>query len=278
MSALVEAAHEATVGQHGFTVVSNEQAAEGMFHLVMRSDVAALLEPGQFMNFQVPGNAAQVLRVPLSFARADAAAGLVDVCYAVVGDGTRRLSQMLPGDESTVVGPCGHGWRLPADEGRCLLVAGGIGLPPVFAAAEMLAQAGIGFDVVVGARTAGLLLDGLVDQLRGMTPGQGCDCERRVMITTDDGSRGLKCFTTDAMWALLKDRTYACVYTCGPNVMMRGVARLAAEHGIACQASLERMMGCGFGACSCCNVALVGGGYALCCTDGPVFDASEVAW
>jgi dihydroorotate dehydrogenase electron transfer subunit len=60
--------------------------------------------------------------------------------------------------------------------------------------------------------------------------------------------------------------------------MMRGVAALCAREGIACQVSMERMMGCGFGACSCCNVPLVAGGYALCCQDGPVFDATEVAW
>ena len=60
--------------------------------------------------------------------------------------------------------------------------------------------------------------------------------------------------------------------------MMAGVARLAHEAGVACQVSMERMMGCGFGACACCNVALSKGGYALCCQDGPVFDAEEVAW
>ena len=111
-----------------------------------------------------------------------------------------------------------------------------------------------------------------------MTAGEVCDCERRVVVCTDDGTLGLNGFTTDGMKELIETRAYAQVYTCGPNVMMAGVAKLAAEHGCDCQVSLERMMGCGFGACSCCNVTLVGGGYALCCQDGPVFDAKEVAW
>ena len=77
---------------------------------------------------------------------------------------------------------------------------------------------------------------------------------------------------------LLAQRDYDLVVTCGPSVMMAGVARLAEGAHVACQASLERMMTCGFGACSTCNVAMRAGGYKSCCMDGPVFDAEEVAW
>ena len=97
-----------------------------------------------------------------------------------------------------------------------------------------------------------------------------------VAITTDDGTAGLEGLTTDAMAQLLTARAYAQVYTCGPAPMMAGVARLAAARGIACQVSCEQLMGCGFGACACCNVRATRGGYQSCCTDGPVFDAGEV--
>ena len=261
-----------------FEVVSNEPVAQDIWRLVLQSGVAAQIAPGQFMNLQVPGDGSHILRIPLSFASAHGPSGTVEIIYAVVGDGTRRLSQMAAGSTSTLVGPCGHGWRLPAQEGRSLLVAGGVGLPPIVAAARMLAAQSLGFDVVVGAQTASRHVESQIDLLRGMTACDLCDCGRRVLVTTDDGSLGIQGFTTDAMAQLLAERGYAQVYTCGPNVMMAGVARLAADAGIACQASLERMMGCGFGACSCCNVPLVRGGYALCCQDGPVFDAQEVAW
>lgn len=266
------------VSQHEFTVVSNESVAEGIWRMLISCDVARSIKPGQFMNLQVPGDGSHILRVPLSFAHADADKLLVELVYAVVGEGTKRLSQMCEGETSTLVGPCGKGWSLPATAGRALLVAGGVGLPPIVAAARMLAETCVGFDVVVGARTAAAHVEDLLDLLRGLPPEQGCDCSRRVIVTTDDGTLGLHGFTTDALPELLAERGYAQVYTCGPNPMMAGVARIAAEQGIACQASLERMMGCGFGACSCCNVALVSGGYALCCQDGPVFDATEVAW
>ena len=138
--------------------------------MVFRSEVAALLAPGEFVEISVPCDASQVLRVPLSFSRADAAAGTVRIEYAVVGDGTHRLSLMRPGDASTLVGPCGHGWRLPGGEGRSLLVAGGIGLPPVLAAAEMLAaQKGLGYMIQTNRMLAnadnilvGMLLIGVI--------------------------------------------------------------------------------------------------------------------
>ena len=130
-----------TVTQHDFEVVGNEEVAQAVWRLHLRSEVATAIKPGQFMNLQVPGDAAHILRVPLSFAQAGAASGTVELVYAVVGEGTERLSRMRPGDHSTLVGPCGHGWRLPEAEGRALLVAGGVGLPPVAAAARMLAEA-----------------------------------------------------------------------------------------------------------------------------------------
>ncbi len=266
------------VTQYDFTVMRNEPVAQGIWRLVITSEVARTIEPGQFMNLRVPGDGAHILRIPLSFKRADAKAETVELLYAVVGEGTERLAKMRAGDTSTLVGPCGRGWWLPKAEGRALLVAGGIGLPPIFAAARQLAEAGVGFDVVVGNHTAERHLMQEIDELRSLSAGEVCDCERRVVVCTDDGTLGLDGFTTDGMASLLAERSYAQVYTCGPTVMMAGISKLAREHGIACQASMERMMGCGFGACSCCNVALVAGGYALCCQDGPVFDAEEVAW
>jgi dihydroorotate dehydrogenase electron transfer subunit len=264
--------------EHRFEVLSNDKVAQDVWRMRCHTEVAAQIEPGQFVNIAVPGNDAHVLRVPLSFSAADAVARTLELVYAVVGEGTTRLSAMRPGQSSTLVGPCGNGWRLPKREGRALLVAGGVGLPPVFACARMLAASGVGFDAIVGAQTSDKHVDFLLDELRAFLPHEGCDCARKVIVTTDDGTRGIRGFTTAAMQDLLAEHAYATVYTCGPQPMMAGVARLARTVGADCQASLERMMGCGFGACSCCNVELVGGGYALCCTDGPVFDAEEVAW
>lgn len=265
-------------GHATFEVLSNEQVAEGIWRMVCRTPVAAEIKPGQFVNLRVPGDESHILRIPLSFSLADATNETLELVYATVGEGTLRLARMRPHDSSNLVGPCGNGWELPYTPGRALLVAGGVGLPPIVACARMLAEANVGFDVIVGAQTASKHVNTLLDCLRGLTLENDCDCARKVIVTTDDGTLGIRGFTTTAMEDLIAENTYSCVYTCGPNVMMAGVAKLAKSRKMACQVSLERMMGCGFGACSCCNVALVRGGYALCCKDGPVFNAEEVAW
>ena len=255
---------------HDFTVVSNEPAADGLMRVVFSApELAAALRPGQFVNIRVPGDASQILRVPLSFSHADAAAGTVEIVYAVVGDATRRLSQMTPGATSTAVGPCGNPW--PAVDGarRACVVAGGVGITPVVACARMLAGSGVAFDAVVGAQTAGRLWG--ADVLEALGAGT-------VAVTTDDGTAGRRGFTTDALADLLAQGPYDVVYTCGPEVMMAGVARICREAGVPCRVSMERMMSCGFGACATCNVAMVDGTYKSCCKDGPVFDAEEVAW
>ena len=255
---------------HDFTVVSNEPAADGLMRVVFSApELAAALRPGQFVNIRVPGDASQILRVPLSFSHADAAAGTVEIVYAVVGDATHRLSQMTPGATSTAVGPCGNPW--PAVDGarRACVVAGGVGITPVVACARMLAGSGVAFDAVVGAQTARKLWG--ADVLEDLGAGT-------VAVTTDDGTAGRRGFTTDALADLLAQGCYDVVYTCGPEVMMAGVARICREAGVACRVSMERMMSCGFGACATCNVAMVDGTYKSCCKDGPVFDAEEVAW
>lgn len=263
---------------HTFEVVSNEALAEGIWRMRCHTTVAAELVAGQFVEVAVPHDDSHILRIPLSFSRADAQSEVLELIYAVVGEGTERLSRMVAGQTSTLVGPCGNGWPLPSEPGRALLVAGGVGMPPIFACAHLLAAHDVGFDVIIGAQTANKHCTTYADELRSLGMGEGCDCQRKVILTTDDGTLGLRGFTTQAMEGLLAENAYAQVYTCGPNPMMAGVARLAKLRGIACAASLERMMGCGFGACSCCNVALASGGYALCCQDGPVFDAREVLW
>ena len=263
-----------TVGLHEFCVLSNEQVARDTYRLEISSHVSWALEPGQFMNFAVPGDPTHILRIPLSFSHADVPSSHVTIYYVTVGEGTKRLSAMREGGFSTVVGPCGKGWRLPEDRsGRCLLISGGIGLAPIAAAAGLLSRAGISYDVIAGFQTAARIPERLISEMEPLLVD-----DAQIHLATDDGTSGFAGFTTQLMEQLLAEQNYGSVLTCGPEVMMRGVAAICAREGIACQASMERMMGCGFGACGACNIPLVAGGYASCCMDGPVFDAKEVAW
>ena len=88
----------AGLGVHEFSVVSNERVADGLMRVVLLApELAGALRAGQFVNVAVPGDASQILRIPLSFSHADADAGTVEIVYAVVGDGTRRLAAMAAG-------------------------------------------------------------------------------------------------------------------------------------------------------------------------------------
>lgn len=256
---------------HDCTIVSNEPIARDIYALrISAPELASRLVPGQFVNIAVPGNAMSLLRIPLSFAAADASEGVVDIWYAVVGDGTRRLSLMRPGDSTTVLGPGGHGWCAPEPCSRALLVAGGIGVPPVLCLARSLAERGVRFTVCVGAASE--------DQLVGVSEFEQAGAEE-VLVATDDGSAGYKGFCTDLAERVLKDGgdSFDYVATCGPEPMMAKVAAAAEGAGVYCEASVERMMSCGFGACATCAVETRHGMKGACMC-GPVFDAKEVVW
>ena len=228
-----------TARMHDFEVVSNQEIADGIFSLVISAPkLASALKPGQFVNIAVPGDASSLLRVPLSYYRADAEAGTVELWYAVVGDDTRRLA---------------------------LLVAGGIGVPPVLCLADKLAEQGVAVDVCLGFGTASKAVG--VDEFRALGA--------TVNVCTDDGSLGTHGFCTDPAAELLGEGGYDYVASCGPAVMMKKVAAAAAEASVCCEVSLERMMSCGFGACNTCNVETVDGMKGACMC-GPVFDASKV--
>lgn len=254
---------------HRFEVVSNERIADGVFALVISApDLARAIKPGQFVNIAVPGNAMSLLRIPLSFEVASADEGTVEIWYAVVGEGTERLSHMKPGDTSDLLGPGGHGWTVPEGCARALLVAGGIGVPPVLCLARELAARNIPFDVCLGAATAGKLVG--EQAFRDLGAGE-------VSISTDDGSAGNAGFCTDPAAELLARGGYDYVATCGPEPMMAKVAAAADAAGVCCEASLERMMSCGFGACATCAVETTSGMKGACMC-GPVFNAKEVVW
>lgn len=255
-----------TARMHDFEVVSNREIADGIFSVVISAPkLASALKPGQFVNIAVPGDASSLLRVPLSFYRADAEAGTVELWYAVVGDDTRRLSQMAPGSKSNLLGPGGRGWLVPEGTRKALLVAGGIGVPPVLCLADKLVEQGVDVDVCLGFGTASKAVG--VDEFRALGA--------TVNVCTDDGTLGTHGFCTDPVAELLGEGGYDYVASCGPAVMMKKVAAAAAEAGAYCEVSLERMMSCGFGACNTCNVETVDGMKGACMC-GPVFDASKV--
>jgi len=252
------------------------------------------LRPGALHQPELCGRLA-LLRRPFSLAgRGDTPRGTwVEVIHRVVGVGTDWLSRLKPGDPVDLIGPLGNAFTLPEGKSVGLLVGGGVGLPPMFYLAHALHQAGwtgVGF---VGAMTRNLLavtLDAAGDAH------QFKQLHFKSVITTDDGSFGLKGRITDGLLQYLNgpdaaDAAKAVIYTCGPEPMMHAVAKIAAERGIDCQVCLEQAMACGMGTCQSCIVKIESAQrphgttadnrpwrYKLACTDGPVFESSQVIW
>ncbi|NTU70897.1 MAG: dihydroorotate dehydrogenase electron transfer subunit [Coriobacteriia bacterium] len=229
-------------------------------------ECAASVQPGQFVHLRVATGSDIILRRPFSIHRAYGER--VEILYQILGTGTLLMAEKPVGDESMdLVGPLGHGWRAPEGIAHALFVTGGLGAAPLGMLAEQLAAHGVAVSVAMGAPTKERLVARELFE----------NVARQVLVATDDGSDGEHGFVTVPAARLLAEERFDVVYTCGPEPMQRAIAALAADAGVPCQISLERLMACGIGACLSCVVLTVDG-LKRACVDGPVFDAAEVTW
>ena len=220
--------------------------------------------PGQFVEVRVDGSPSTFLRRPISINFVDRTNNELWLLVATVGEGTKALAKLQAGDSLNCVLPLGNGFT-PARTGeKVLLIGGGVGVAPLLYMGAEMRQAGIEPTFLLGARTAQDLLMTDIFNRYG-----------RVYVTTEDGSEGEKGFVTNH--SILEQEQFDRISTCGPTPMMKAVARLAKDKGIACEVSLENLMACGLGACLCCVEKTTEGNVCV-CKDGPVFDISKLMW
>jgi dihydroorotate dehydrogenase electron transfer subunit len=248
------------------TVLANDRVSEAVGRVVLEAPrVARSVRPGQFVHLRIGEGREFILRRPFSIHRAYG--DRFEIIYQVLGVGTRALSLAERGETMDLIGPLGHGWDMPEGMSHALLVCGGLGAAPMGMLATQLAEKGVAVSVAQGAPTAERLV------ARELFS----DVARRHEVATDDGSAGARGFVTALLEPMLADDRPDIVYVCGPEAMQRIVAVHVADAGVSCQVSLERLMGCGIGACLSCVVSTVHG-QKRACVDGPVFDAAEVLW
>jgi dihydroorotate dehydrogenase electron transfer subunit len=221
--------------------------------------------PGQFVEVKVDGAPNTFLRRPISVNYVDRNKNQLWLLIQLVGEGTRTLAKLTPGDCLNVVFPLGNGFSMPTDT-NCdiLLVGGGVGVAPLLYYGEQLKDKGFKPFFLLGARTKYDLLQIPLFQQFG-----------EVFITTEDGSMGEKGFVTNH--SVLGKKAFSHIACCGPKPMMMSVARYALANNIPCQVSLENMMACGLGACLCCVEKTVKGNVCV-CKEGPVFDIRQLTW
>ena len=174
-----------------------------------------------------------------------------------VGLFTEELLMMKKGDKIGVRGPYGNGFKLKGN--KICLVSGGCGVIPLAFMTEKFKKAKI--TAIVGACTKNDLF--FVNRLKKYSS--------KVIITTDDDSIGEKAFPSDILKKLLNKEKFDCIYTCGPEIMMKKVFEICENHKIECQASLERYMKCGFGLCGQCCIDGI-----RVCKEGPVLNSSQL--
>ena len=237
-------------------ILSNEEVAEKIFRLTVDApELAEIARAGQFVQVKISDEF--TLRRPLGIA--STFGGRVKIFYRVVGRGTEALSTKKAGERLNILGALGNGYT-PRD-GKILLVGGGMGLAPLLCAAEKFSA-----DVLMGGRNQGEVLF-WQEEFRPHA--------EKIFITTDDGSYARKGFAIDLLPDILAAGNYSAILTCGPEIMMRGIAKLAHEKNLPCEVSFEKRMACGLGACLSCSIDTVNGRKKV-CKDGPIFDAKEV--
>jgi dihydroorotate dehydrogenase electron transfer subunit len=251
---------------------------------------AAAATPGSFVH--VTCDATLPMRRPLSIMRA--AEDWIEVLYKIVGEGLHLLANKKPGDIINVLGPVGQPFKPSSERSNCLLLGGGVGIPPMVfladtlrnTAAKPLAILGSELPFPFSLEKSRMELSWLNNDVISTMPlleGWGVPARLTSLSGFDGCYRG---YVTDLAdkWLQSLDADELGkveIFACGPTPMLKAVATLAAQYDVPCQVSLEEFMACAVGGCAGCTVEIAtpdGPAMKRVCVDGPVFNAATVVW
>ncbi|MDD5217112.1 MAG: dihydroorotate dehydrogenase electron transfer subunit [Candidatus Omnitrophica bacterium] len=239
------------------TLIENRKINQKYFKLVFQSrGLSKNVKPGQFVQLQIQPAQDPFLRRPFSYFRV--CSDRIEILYEILGRGTSLLARKKKGDRVRVMGPLGRPFTEKVGQKKRILVGGGIGVPPLMFLAERC--------------SVDCLLIGVKSKEELLPKREMAQVKGKVLFSTDDGSYGEKGYVTELLKKVLKEESSRLVYiqTCGPNVMMREVMKIAKKKGIEGEASMDERMACGIGACLGCMVE-TRDGLVPSCKEGPVF-------
>ena len=239
-----------------YHIHSNRWLKGDVWEMRLIGDVYPITAPGQFINVKADGH---FLRRPISVCDWDEETAMITIVYKVVGKGTEALSRMQSGQALDVLCGLGNGFDVSKCGEKTLVIGGGAGVPPMYGLAKELLRAGKTPVAILGFNTIKEMF--YVDDFQAL----GIE----TIVTTVDGSFGVKGFVTDA---LPEEYDYFCA--CGPLPMLKAVSDAASTSGLL---SFEERMGCGFGACMGCTCKTKYGDKRI-CKDGPVLEKEEIIW
>jgi len=266
------------------TVIANARLSRDYSVLSLAApEVGRRTQPGQFVMVKPAGVTDPLLRRPFSVFEvlrnnAGDVTG-VSILNKKAGRSTKKLYELEVGDVVSCLGPLGVPFTAVKAPMEAWMVAGGVGLAPFATLAETLSASRTPTTLFYGARTADELFYLEFFEKLGI----------KLVLTTEDGARGVKGRVTVPLEAALKavgptslGNAAAMVYACGPEPMLEAVAKLAARYNQPSQVSVERVMGCGLGGCYSCVVPVKHGdehaNLVRSCISGPVFDGAELVW
>lgn len=292
---LIQLNHRNSIFQEA-AVILDHQHHEGAQHILRLQSpkCAEHARAGQFVHLQC--DTSLPLRRPLSIMRSDPEEQCIELLYKVVGHGTQLLSEKMPGQSLSLLGPIGNSFQLSDQQNVRLLIGGGVGIPPMIFLAETIARlypqdlsstlvimgsevafpftlqassiAVNGIDMGINQSISSLETIGIASRLCSLQGFNGCyqgyapELARLYLQTLKE-----------------TDPEQVQIFSCGPHPMLAAVKQLASEFNIGCQVSLEETMACAVGGCAGCVVEVSlpeGNAMKRVCVDGPVFDARTI--
>ena len=248
-----------------FTVKHYQRLNADNYILTLSSDTdIENVNPGNFAEIKVPDAPDVFLRRPISILDVNHDENTISFYIKAIGKGTKKMGNLAIGSKLNLVYPLGNSFSV-GNQKNVLIVGGGSGIAPFIMLAEKLKKQNTTVTFLIGARSKGDVF--LTDEFSKFGD---------VHVITEDGSLGEKGLVTQHS-VFTDNLSFDYIYTCGPDPMMKAVAKIAHQKNIICEASLENMMACGIGACLCC-VTPTSGGNKCVCTDGPVFNTKELQW
>ncbi|MCL5037007.1 MAG: sulfide/dihydroorotate dehydrogenase-like FAD/NAD-binding protein [Chloroflexi bacterium] len=224
--------------------------------------IAGKAKAGQFIILRIDEHGE---RIPLTLADWDAEKGTITLVFQEVGKSSTQLGTLEPGNEiQDLVGPLGKPTEIEK-YGTVVMVAGGLGIAPIYPIARELKKAGNKVITIMGARTGNLLF--WEDRFEKLSD--------EFKLCTDDGCRGIKGVVTVPLKDILENAKPDLVFAIGPAIMMKFVAGTTEPYGVKTMVSLNAIMVDGTGMCGACRCE-VGGETRFSCVDGPEFDGHKV--
>ena len=271
-------------------IKTQQEYPQKQYIITLQSEeIVKRAKAGQFVHIKVADGIP--MRRPISIMSINYKNNTFDILYKIVGEGTLELSKRKVGEYISVIGPIGNGFTALNKKKIPLMIAGGVGIPPIIAMAQNLKNNNNYKPLVILGSE--IPFPFAIKPVNNNTKSNNANYTMALLekwniecrLASMQGYTGVyKGYVTDLAKKYLEniskqDLKKVAIYSCGPEPMLKAVAKLAAEFNLPCQVCLEEFMACAVGGCAGCTVMVKtneGEQMKRVCVDGPVFEANSI--